>query len=213
MTMIRSERDESIIETLIFKVRVLTLLMIADTWWPTARSRTIHATRRLKELVDAELLERADVLADPLLPLTQPLCTWHPGQPPPDSEAVGYALKSSWTAAPCQTLVYVATPKAIRQYGGRGLGGFRHRLQATHDLHVAAIYLHYLKSAPDKASAWVGEDILGKAGHRIKDPDAMLVGPDGKPYEVIEFGGRYDARRVREFHEHCERFGLRYELW
>ena len=161
----------------------------------------------------AGLLERIQVLVEPLLALAAPVFRWQPGAPAPDCDAIGYALQSRWTKPPRRTTVYVATRKSVSQYGGKGPGGLRMRLQATHDLHVGAVYLRYLRDDPAAAAAWVGEDVRGKAGHRLKDPDAILLGPDGRTRRVVEFGGRYDARRVRDFHEHCSRFGLSYELW
>ncbi len=213
MSIVRSNRDDAILEALVLKVRVLSQEMISQAWWSESATPSVHAGRRLEQLTNADLLERTDVLAEPLLPLEAPICSWKPGETDPDFEAVGYALQSRWTEPPQHTPVFVATTKSVNQYGGRGRGGLQHRLQATHDLHLAAVYLRYLRLDPDSATRWVGEDLLGQAGFRIKDPDAIVLGSDGKPDWVVEFGGRYDARRVKEFHEHCERFALRYELW
>ena len=47
MSFIRSDRDEAIVETLVFKVRLLTLPMVAETWWQTAAAPSAHARRRL----------------------------------------------------------------------------------------------------------------------------------------------------------------------
>lgn len=214
MPIVRSQRDEALLETLVFKVRLLTTPLIAKTWWGDTTQPLMHARRRLRQLTEARLLEKTHVLAEPMLPLQAPVACWRPGEPEPDCDALGYALQSRWgDAPPRRVTVFVASKQAVYQYGGRGLGGLRQRLQATHDLHQAAVYLHYLRADPALAEAWVGEDMLGKAGHGIKDPDALVMGRDGKPELVIEFGGRYDARRVRDFHKHCARFGLRYELW
>ncbi len=213
MPIARVQRDEALLEALVLKVRLLALEMIAEAWWPNATAPEVHACRRLDQLVEARLIEQIEVLAEPLLDLESPVFCWSPGEPEPNCEAVGYALQSRWTHAPRQTTVYVATKKAINQYGGRGRGGLRHRLQANHDLHVGVIFLHYLRTDPNAAAAWVGEDLLGKAGYGVKDPDAILFDAEGRPERVVEFGGRYDARRVRDFHEHCAHHGLRYELW
>lgn len=213
MPITRVQRDEALLETLVFKVRLLALEMIAEAWWSNAIAPEVHADRRLQHLVEAGLLEQVEVLAEPLLALKSPVFCWQPDEPEPDCDAIGYALQSRWTQAPRHTTIYVATKKAINEYGGRGRGGLRRRLQATHDLHLSAVYLHYLRDDPDAAAAWVGEDMLGKAGHHVKDPDAIVLDPEGRPEKIVEFGGRYDARRVRDFHDHCARFGLSYELW
>lgn len=214
MPIVRSERDEALLETLVFKVRLLSAPLIADAWWSDSAKPLMHARRRLRQLIDAKLIEHTHVLASPMLPMEAPLHCWQPGAPEPDCEALGYALQSRWGDEPPRRVgVFVAAKKAVYQYGGRGKGGLRQRLQATHDLHLSAVYLYYLRTDPAVAAAWVGEDMLGKAGHGIKDPDAIVMNPDGNPRTVIEFGGRYDARRVRDFHQHCARFGLGYELW
>jgi len=213
MGIVRSNRDEEILETLVFKVRLFTPAMIARTWWPEARSPEVHARRRLAQLVEVGLLESTRLFAEPMLALEQPVSSWRPGDPPPDAEAVSYTLQSRWTIPPVQTEVVVATKNAVYQYGGRGRGGQHQRFQAGHDLHLSAVYLHYCEHDPVLARDWLGEDFLGKAGDHIKDPDALIMGPDERPRLAIEFGGRYDARRVQEFHEHCQQQKLGYELW
>ncbi|MBU0716954.1 MAG: hypothetical protein KJ749_01790 [Planctomycetes bacterium] len=211
--MLRTSRDEQILETLVLRVRLLSLEQIAGAWWSDADSPAVFTRRRLSRLSEEGLLERSSLLAEPFLDLQAPLVAWEPGAPPPDYDAVAYSLQSRWTEPPTSTTVYVATTKARNQYGGAGRGGLRYRLQATHDLHVSAVYLRLLKADPESAAAWVGEDLRPKAGFRLKDPDAVIEYDDGRPPLVIEFGGKYDARRIRDFHEHCEKFTLRYELW
>jgi len=213
MPMLRTTRDEQILEALVLKVRLLSLELVFRTWWTEGNSPAIHAYRRLTQLVNEGLLEQTKLLTEPLLDLTAPVFVWQPGQPAPDFQAVSYALQSRWTEPPRRTTVYVATTKAINQYGGTGSGGLKFRLQATHDLHVAVLYLKLLRTNQDAARAWVGEDLRPKAGFQLKDPDAVLEFQDGRPSLAIEFGGKYDAGRIQDFHEHCERFSVGYELW
>lgn len=213
MPMFRTTRDEEIIETLVLKVRVLSLEQIAGTWWGGTDSPTVFAKRRLAELAQENLIESSRLLAEPELELDRPLVSWEHGAPAPDFDAVAYALQNRWTEPPQSTTVYVATTKSRNQYGGVGRGGVKYRLQATHDLHLAAVYLKLLAADRESAAAWVGEDLRPKAGFELKDPDAVIEYEDGRPPLVIEFGGKYDARRLRDFHEHCEKLSLRYELW
>ena len=55
--------------------------------------------------------------------------------------------------------------------------------------------------------------MLGPSRPGEKRPDALLVGPGGQPRLVVEFGGRYDAARVRDFHQDIARRDLPYQLW
>ena len=57
---------------------------------------------------------------------------------------------------------------------------------------------------PDKIADQISDAIL----------DAVLADdPEGGVRLALEFGGAYNARRVRAFHEHCVAEGLAYELW
>jgi hypothetical protein len=209
--MFLTDRDVEILETLTLKVRLLTLPQIRRTWWPAATTPE-KAVARLKELTFAGLLEPFEVLALPLLDLRAPLFRWRPGASDPDCAALASALKARWPAPPPRlTVVYVASRFAGNWLGGTG--GRLHRGQETHDLHVAAVYLYFLKHKPPMAAAWVSEDRKGKAGFRIKDPDAFLEYPDGRPSEAVEFAAAYDQKRLGEFHAHCARNDLRYQLW
>jgi hypothetical protein len=210
----RTARDDAILDTLSRRVRVISLEQVVRTWWPGASSAAPAARRRLGELRDAKLLRQVRLNARPLLPLKAPVFAWEPDadDPDPDPDAIAYQLQSRWRKPPRTTTVFVATPKARAQYGA----GSRGRVNAatlTHDLHVTELYLRLLLAEPVTASAWVGEDMRPKAGFRLKDPDAVLEFPDGRPPRVVEFAGAYDARHVRDFHEDCRRRRRAYELW
>jgi hypothetical protein len=205
-------RDESILEVLTLKVRLLSLSQTAAGWWKESSSPTERARKRMAELVGAGLIAREAVNARPLLSLDTPVVQWIPGKADPDYDAVSYRLQSRWTAAPRSTTVYIATRKAAYQFGGAG-GRLKHRLQATHDLHVSQVFIRFLHIAPRLAEAWAGEEIVAPTRREQKLPDAMIREPDGAPTLVVEFGGAYDAKRVRKFHEDCRRRSLRYQLW
>ena len=70
--------------------------------------------------------------------------------------------------------VYFAGPKAIALFGSKALGGIKNRYQVTHDLQVATVYLHFLRTNPRLAAAWVGEEILAESRRDQKLPDAIL---------------------------------------
>jgi hypothetical protein len=79
-------------------------------------------------------------------------------------------------------------------------------------LGVAAVWLTLCQVAPDWAAAWHSEDLLAHTRRGQKCPDAFLM-HDGQVVGVVEFGGAYDARRVREFDVDCRRRNLPYQIW
>ena len=207
-------RDDIIMRTLSLKVRLLSLRQLAAAWWSDSPSGTADARRRLAKLVEAGLVIRHRLPARPLPELTRPVVSWNPNQPPPSFTATAWTLQSRWTAPTCQTSVYIATRRCANQFGGRRRGELKHDYQATHDLGVAAVYLHLLRTDPETAEHWIGEDMLRRGPGRRKIPDAVLAArPDGQVQLVIEFGGAYDAPRVRKFHRHCADRRLPYEIW
>ena len=213
--LLRTARDDAILQALTSKVRVLSLEQIARAWWPGA-SGVANARRRLATLLEEGLLEFDRVHAQALPELERPLYAWHPQgeQPEPDYAALSYQLEARWNEPPRVTPVYLASTKAADQMGGRG-GPIVARHQVTHDLHVGSIYLHILKVRPDFTRAWVGDEMLK---HLCPDegfhPDAALVHPKtGKLIIALEFAGKYSTDRLRSIHDDCRRRGWPYQLW
>jgi hypothetical protein len=211
MTLLLTERDLDLVETLALRVRMLTVQHAAAIWWPKARSlRTLR--RRLESLAAVGWIELRIVNAHPPLPVTRPLFRWKPGAAEPDTDNIASQLRGRWSQAARPTEVCVASPLAACLLGStaRRLPPPEHR---DHDLRLASVYVHYRKALPRLASLWVGEHALPKAGYRIKDPDAFLRDRSGRVFRVIESAGRYSAAQVESFHEHCVEFALPYELW
>lgn len=210
----RTDRDNQIVAALAAKARLFSLGQIASTWWTDSRSPVPSARKRLTLLCDAGLLKRLTVYARPLLDLTGPLLIWRPGNPAPNFDALAWRLeRRTPTVAPRQLTAYRTTPTANNQFGGPPRFKPLIHDQVWHDLHVSAVFLRFLKTDPEAAAAWVGEDVRGKEGHLLKDPDAVLEFRDGRPPVVIEFAGRYDARRLAEFHHDCVKRERSYQLW
>ena len=46
-----------------------------------------------------------------------------------------------------------------------------------------------------------------------KLPDSFIVDEREDVLSVIEFGGSYDAERVRAFHRDCDNRQLPYQIW
>ena len=210
--MILSERDIDIIRTLTTRVRLLTAAQVADCWWLGTRAGQDQAARRLRELCALQLLEERPILAEPLLELAAPILNWGPGDEEPDHHAIAWRLQRRWVEATRETLVFIAT-----SFAADTLGGVAARLptlgQETHDLHVSEVYLRMRRERPELAAHWLGEEIVRPTRIHEKLPDALIVDAQGNPARVIEFGGRYDHKRVCAFHQDCAFRGLPYELW
>lgn len=207
-----SAKELQVLETLTIKVRMLTLPQVAQAWWAENQNPERTAETHLARLEANGLVERHSVDAEPLLPLPAPILTWQTNSATPDFRGIARALITRWREPSGPTKIYVATKRAANLFGSYG-GGLKDRLSATHDLHLGQVYLFYLHHHPADAQDWRGEDVFRKAGFGIKDPDAFLVNPSGVFRKVIEFGGRYDHRRVAEFHSHCAERQIEYELW
>ena len=211
-----TDRDREILIALTHKVRLLSLEQIARTWWTDSPSGIATARKRLAVLANpasnSYVMQRMKLNAHPELALDGPIFSWQPGEATPYFGALSYRLKKRWNEAPKPTTVYIATEKAARYFGGFG-GKLRRPLQATHDLHVAQIYLHFLKTDPARAALWVSEERFAPERRREKLPDAVILDEAGNIALVIEFGGAYDAKHVERVHLDCVTRSLPYELW
>lgn len=205
-------RDLQILEALTVKVRMLTIEQIAETWWPPGRYQVTNARRRMVRLVRAKLVLRYRINIHPRIPLNAPVAEWKPGDDSPEFAAVSTMLKNRWTLPAEPTSVFLASKRSANLFGTYA-GPLKDPVQATHDVHLSDIYLWYQQHKPWFCDSWIGEDALKKAGTGVKDPDAFLVRPDGEVSRVIDFGGKYSADRVKEFHGHCAARSLPYELW
>lgn len=203
-------RDEDLIQALTGRFRLITVPLVACLW----SSSEAYVRRRLSQLDAAGLLTATRVLAHPLLDLSEPVARWRPGDPEPDFGAVSYRLKARWTLGPKRTTVYLPTRRAVHLFGGAG-GRFDYPLQATHDLHIAALYVRLATTRPEEADHWRGEEMLrlARTRGRGKVCDAVIVNEREKPIQAIEFGGSYRADRVRAFHRVMANRRLGYDLW
>jgi hypothetical protein len=206
----RADRGWQIVEDLATKVRLYSVCQLAAEWWSGAAGALRRADAAVRRLEAEGLVESHLLLSEPPLDLDAPIYAWAPGDAEPPFERGAWLLQSRWDP-PVRTRVVVATThaKTLRADGSRG--GLLYPSQANHDLHVSQLFLRFRRVAPDRAAAWVSEDLRPKAGFRVKDPDVILDLDDGPL--VVEFGGRYDARRLRDLHAHCADRDLRYELW
>lgn len=205
-------RDLDIMESFALRTRLMTLRQIARIWWPGSARSDFLARRRLGRLSHAGLIDKIRVNIHPMLELPGPIFSWLPDEPPPEFEKVAYQVQKRWTEPARPTSVFHAsrlTRSLFASFGGKSV----EPVQATHDLHVGQMFVWYRENLPDDAKRWVGEDAVPKAGFQIKDPDAFLIDEFGATNCLLEFAGKYSAKRIEAFHAHAAERQLRYELW
>ena len=204
-------RDLAVVQALVQKVRLFSQRQIVDHWW---NGELANSRRRLKRLADRNLLQRTFVTARPAPAFESPLITWRPGDAAPDFGKIAYRCQARWRSRPArQSVVWQATKVASQAFGGTARGKLKHPMQATHELGVAAVWLRLQQVAPKWAAAWRSEDLLAHTRVGQKLPDAFIVDDAEQVIWVIEFGGCYDAERVKAFHQDCESRNLPYQLW
>ncbi len=204
-------RDEAVIATLTLKVRVLSLAQAARSWWTSSPDGQREARRHLDRLVAGGWLVRHAATAHLELPLEAPLHVWQVGEATPPFGSLSYRLVHRWSGASEQVLAYTSTKQAARVYGGTAAAVKPSSL--THDLHVGALYLRFLRERPEDAEGWISEDTLAPEREEQVLPDAAVADANGVLRRVIEFGGSYPAERLARLHEDCAARGLPYELW
>ncbi len=210
MTLTR--RDLEILDALSLRVRLISLGMLADYWWPRVSTPLRTAAARMAALQRAGLIERKRVVVRPLPMLAMPVASWRQGERAPDFAEVSQELRCRWTQPARMTRVYVATVATLQAFG-REKKPFA-VTQATHDLGMAEVYLSMRRTWQRRGLKFIGEDVFGKAGEEgVKDPDGFLLNEAGERVEATEFGGRYGKQRLKEFHEHCQFVQLDYVMW
>jgi hypothetical protein len=208
------ERNESILDTLALRVRLLSLEQIAHTWFGDQVQPVAGARRMMERLVKAGLAAAKPDYAYPMLKLTGPILIWKPGQAMPDPGAIARLLRSRRPKTPTHKVeTYRSTPRLANRMGGFD-GRIRHPDQITHDLQLSEIYLHLYQTNPGLACRWLGEELC-KRGQEYgeKLPDAVITDELGRPARAIEFGGGYSTKKIGEFFGHCVARNLAFELW
>jgi hypothetical protein len=206
-------RDRQILDTLAVRVRFLSAEQIARTWWDGSSVTGGVAVERLRALARAGMIELRRMMLRPELPLSRPLAVWRPGDDPPDLGRVAGRAQRRWTEAPRATLAAMLSGPAAK-----ALTGQRPRRpragEATHDLHVAAVYLWYRSRRPVEAATWTTED--GRAAKKTRAgqvvPDAA-VRERGGGMRLVDFAGEYRRDKLERFHAYCSARELPYELW
>lgn len=205
-----TDQDLELVETLARRVRLLSAEQRARLSWRSPGGKTCDRPR-LRKLMAAGLLCRSVVNARPLA-ASRPLFRWKPGDDAPDCQRLAEAIAARWPLASWPVEVCWASPLAAQLFGSSAgrLSALEHR---DHDLLLADAYVQYRIREPMLAKRWCGEDARPKAGYRIKDPDAFILGDGGAVVRVVESAGRYGRKQLEDFHEHCADAELPYEWW
>jgi len=196
---------------LLWKCRIGTAESFAQLLYPHSKNGIALVRRDIKALVDAGFINRQKLLLKTLPDVVAPIFSWYPGRPPPDYYQLEYLCQSRWTSPPKLTSIISATTKAARALGGNVMKVAPDMID--HDFVVARAYEKYPTRCQEQ---WVGEMIFEDVdkGFGIKIPDAKLI-CNGVVTRIIEGAGRYDARRLRSFHEfHFQHNrSIPYDLW
>jgi hypothetical protein len=194
-----AKADDAVAAVLMSRVRVLSLRQIARTWGARSADPRAYAQRLVARLVRRGIAHPITLMARPEIPPTEPLATWQPGLPQPDLGSVAWQLQSrrrqqSAVTTKCVVATSRRPPRAT---------------EATHDLHLAAVFLLMSRELPTRAASWVFEDDLSLPADKV--PDAVVT--DGRARTVIECGGEYGRRRLEEDHRFFAQLGYGYEIW
>lgn len=193
-------------------VRVLTVDQIARTWWPHTQRPRSNALKGLADLEGRGLVETFSMMAQPEIDLPGPVFVWRPGDPEPDFRAIASRLRARWKRPRRPTDAVIATRRAARDYGGY-LGGRRPRAsEATHDLHLAQVYLRMRRESPELLEFWVSEaQQYAEGGGRNEPLPDVIIRPAGAAQFLVEFAGQYSRRKLEEFHGRTNH--IPYQLW
>lgn len=203
-----------LLELLSNRVRFLSLAQIARGWFEGQRHAGRQAAQLTRKLAQFGWLEVTDIFARSVAPLSAPLCRWRHAEPMPDFVALSQHLHQRASLPAAQTTIVRATAKARTLLSGGGTSKPRIKLtQATHDLQVAEICLHFVRAKQNCGSRWVSEDALPNTWPIPQRPDALLVDGDDQPVRAVEYGGDYSYQRLYEFHFGLASIPIPYEIW
>jgi hypothetical protein len=164
--------------------------------------------RILASLQRSGLMQRREMMAQPLLPLTQPLIDWFPGAPLPPVARVAWQLRRRWNQKVFRCDVIHATPVARQMMCGTCCPTLSAPGKLTHDLHLTEVYLRHLARQQD--FVWQHEQelsLLGWLQEYARLPDALVDGV------AVDVGGKYSAAKLKDLHRCYRHRELPYQLW
>ncbi len=218
-------RDQELLHLLTEKVPIFSLRQIADTYFAGDNG---NAVRTLSRLLNRQLLSSQQLLARTPPIFNSPLALWVPGQNPPPVTRLSFQLGRRWAQQGVRTRqCYLIGPRYAALTGITNSTQLRRPIQASHELAMADLYLHFHTNRPTDASYWLAEQayrhphwqerLISMEGSPFaivgQKPDVLLVDENGVVVKAIELGGVYNAKRLERFHRWCQRRSLPYEIW
>lgn len=203
--------EQQIVRVLAERVRVLTIHQIAATWWTETRWGRGRASAAMSSLADEGWLHVQQALSRPIQSFATPLVAWRPGDYRPDLAAIARSLhrRAIVNAKPVK-VVFATTRAATLFCSGRAPSV--KLTQMTHDLNVAELFLHYLRSGLPR-DRWMSEDRLPRDWPIKERPDALVRNEAGEIIRALEYGGDYPESRLAELHDGLSSIHLAYEIW
>lgn len=204
-----TDEEFSVARALALQLRLMSLGQVAHGWYRGHSDSECRADTALAKLRAAGIVDRLRLEAHPFLPQVRPLMAWNRDAlraNPPCWETIAEQTRGRWQLPHEPVEVYRATKRACHLFGAFVDAGRERHCEATHDLHLAQVFVAYRLRKPRLAAQWLGEAAFPKLGFQIrgmKDPDAFLVSGDGTAVRIIEFAGSYEADHLRSFHDHC----------
>lgn len=214
--LILSKNDLRLLNTLSIRVRVLTLAQISNAFFG---EDDCYARRRIDRLAKHGLIVPRFLVSRVSPQLEAPLVRWLPSQVAPDFESLSSRLVSRWGRLNSKSvLCYVLGVQAAKLIGGSRRNGIKHSHQASHDIALSEVFVHYVRELPDLAERWIGEDSLellkiNRAASGNAIPDAMILDQNNLPQYAVELGGIYTPSRLANLHESFSKRSIGYELW
>ena len=184
---------------------------IASTWWTDTRWGRRRATVAMNRLANEGWVDVRKVLTRPIQSFASPLIQWRPGQGRPDFAAASRSLRRRAVADATSVTIVLAARRAVTLFGS-GRAPVVKLTQMTHDLNVAALYLHF-RRAGLPGGCWVSEDRLPRDWPLRERPDALLRDEAGALVRAVEYGGDYPSSRLAHLHAGLSSIGLGYEIW
>lgn len=201
--------ERSLVRALALQVRLLTARQVLQGWFAAAADPVPETEAALERVALAGFIESLTLEAHPCLTIDQPLFRWCRGDPHPHDEewdTIADRSRSRWHAEHEPICVWRATKRAAHVYGAFHDARHVRHSEASHDLLLSQVFVHYRLARPQYAAEWWGEAAFPKLGFEIKgmkDPDAYLIANDGSAYRIVECAGRYEADHLWALHAHC----------
>jgi len=205
-----SPQEEMVLIHLTRRVKVMTLQQVRE-FLPhkceAGAKRRMMLLSRTGWVVPMRLLSRTIDYRP-----TSPLVTWSPNQQAPRFLEVVRRSQTRWLSPLHSVLAFSASKRSGLYFGGQAR--LPRPSEATHDVFLTSVFLHFKNDRLHDADAWVGEGILASEarGKEGAIPDAVIRRADGiTAIEVV--GESYSATKLSAFHDDCARKGWGYELW